>query len=87
MDQMEDPRPTLKLTTDTFLFAWQPRLDRFVDGAATSAELEAVEAIGGDPPEFTSDMMIAQISEYRANREQRKVLGTIRIMLAAVGYH
>ena len=87
MDASIDPRPTMKLTTNEFLFASDARLERFLLGRAESGELEAAEAIGVVELELSTDAMLAQIAEYRANREKRKVLGTIRIMLAAVGYH
>ena len=85
-----DPRPTLKLTTDAFVFADDSRLHRFLTGAARPEELEAVEAIGDEPFELTTDDMLAQIADFHAQRQSRRevsrVLKSIRVMLAAVGH-
>ena len=85
---MIDPRPTLKLTTDTFQFSDDARLYRFLTGAAKSEELEAVVALEDEPFELTTDAMLAQIEAYRIEREagstKRAVLKSIRVMLAAV---
>jgi hypothetical protein len=87
MQPATDPRPTLRLTTDTFLFANDARLQRFLTGQARAEELEAVAAIGDEPYEITTDEMLSQLDAYREERKsgevKRAVLKDIRVMLAA----